>query len=519
MFLIPSGDRLRSLTGGRRLAVAILAGAASVLALPPLFVLPVLLVTFPVWLMLLDGADRGRTAFGIGWGFGFGYFSAGLYWIAHALLLDAARFGWMVPFAIGGLSAVLAVYTGLTGLTVHALRLRGLARLLGLAGAWTLLEVLRGLLLTGFPWNPLGSVWAAVPPVLQAASVIGVFGLSLLTVLVAGSPLHGRRGMMVAAAGLGLVALLGWIRVPSGPAPVVDGVRLRLVQPNIPQTMKWDAAAREDNLRRYLSLSQLPALDRPPTHILWGETAVPYALDGQNDAVLRQVMAGPLAVHQPGNPQAGLLVGAIRATPIGQEPFQIWNAMVALDPAGVVTGSYDKAHLVPFGEYVPYKSVLPLAKVTVGATDYSAGPGPVTLTLPGLPPVGPLICYEVIFPGAVADPLRRPHWLLNPTNDGWYGYSTGPFQHFETAVLRAVEEGLPVVRVANTGISAVIDAYGRPTARIGLEVAGYVDADLPRALPPTLFSRVGVWGSVALAFLSLVVAVLIRRRCVRTDAG
>ncbi|GAB3122160.1 apolipoprotein N-acyltransferase [Novispirillum itersonii] len=519
MSLIPFADRLRSLTGGRRLAVAIGAGAASVLALPPLFVLPVLLLTIPLWLTLLDGAERRRSAFWISWGFGFGYFAAGLYWIAHALLMDAARFGWMVPFAIGGLSAVLAVYIGLTGLSVHVLRLRGAARVFAVAGAWTLMEILRGILLTGFPWNPLGSVWAAVPPVLQLASLTGVFGLSLLTVLVAASPVCGRKGVAVAAAGLSAVALLGWLRLPSGPSPVVDGVRLRLVQPNIPQTLKWDASAREDNLRQYLALSQLPALDRPPTHILWGETAVPYALDGQNDGMLRQIIAAPLAVHQPGNPQAGVIVGAIRATPAGQEPFRIWNSMVALDPSGTVTGTYDKAHLVPFGEYVPYKSVLPLPKVTVGATDYSAGPGPATVSLPGLPPVGPLICYEVIFPGAVADPVNRPQWLLNPTNDGWYGYSTGPFQHLDTAVLRAVEEGLPVVRVANTGVSAVIDAYGRTTARIGLEVAGYTDADLPQAVAPTLFSRIGVWSSVALGFLSLLVGLLLQRKCVRPDAG
>lgn len=519
MFLRPLRNRLRPLTGWRRLGAAILAGALSVLALPPLFVLPVLLITFPVWLILLEGADRRRTAFAIGWGFGFGYFVCGLYWIANALLLDAARFGWMVPFAIGGLSAVLAVYTGLTALGVHLLRLHGVARLLALAGLWTVMEVLRGLLFTGFPWNPLGSVWAPVGPVLQAASVIGVFGLSLLTVLVAGAPAFGRRISVMAFAGLAAVAVAGWVRLPSGPSPVVDGVRLRLVQPNIPQTMKWDAEARDDNLRRYLGLSQLPALDRPPTHILWGETSVPYALDGQNDAVLRQIMARPLDVHQPGNPAAGLIVGAIRATPVGQEPFRIWNAMMALDPAGTVTGTYDKAHLVPFGEYVPYKSVLPLPKVTVGSTDYTPGPGPRTLDLPGLPPVGPLICYEVIFPAAVVDPARRPQWLLNLTNDGWYGVSSGPFQHLDTAVLRAVEEGLPVVRVANTGVSAVIDAYGRTTARIGLDVAGYTDADLPLSVEPTLFSRIGNWGALGLSFVSLVMAALLRRNIVCTDQG
>lgn len=511
--LIRCAETLRTLQGWRRLAAAAAGGALSVLALPPFYVLPILLVTVPALLLLLEGAGRTRTAFVVGWAFGFGYFVAGLYWIANALLIDAASFGWMIPFATAGLGSVLAVYIGGSTALLVRLGLTGLPRVLAFAALWTLMEILRGVLLTGFPWNPVGSVWAGVAPVMQAAAVVGVFGLSLGTMLVAALPVLGRRALGVGMLGLAVVAGAGWFRIPDGAAPVADGVRLRLVQPAIPQAMKWAEGAREANLGRYLSLSQLPGHGVAPTHILWGETAVPYAMDGVSDAALRRLLAAPLQVHAgsgaraDGTPARGVLVGAIRRSPPGEEPFRIWNSLIALDASGAVTGQFDKAHLVPFGEYVPLRSALPLDAVAGGGLDYTAGPGPRTLDIPGLPPVGPLICYEVIFPGAVVDRDRRPEWLLNLTNDGWYGVSTGPYQHLETAVLRAVEEGLPVVRVANTGVSAVVDAYGRTTASIGLEQSGFVDADLPRPVAPTVFSYTGVWGPLGLAVALLLGAI------------
>ncbi|MGC2854905.1 apolipoprotein N-acyltransferase [Novispirillum sp. DQ9] len=504
--------RMAALSGWRRLGAAAVAGAVAVAALPPVHALPALWLAFPALLWLLDGAATRRAAFAIGWAFGMGFFVAGLYWIGNALLIDAARFGWMVPFAIGGLSAALAVYAGLATLAVHVLApARGWGRVLVLAAAWTLLEMLRGWALTGFPWNPLGSVWMPLVPVIQGVAWIGTYGLSLLTVAAAAMPAvlawqqsWGQSLRAPAAAlaaplaaplvALALLALLGAARLPDGPTAVVDGVWLRLVQPNIPQRLKWDTDHRIDNLNRHIEMSRAPAAGgRAPTHVLWGETAVPFALDG-NDGHIRAAVARALD----GGGQA-VLTGAVRMTPRGVEPYQVWNSLVAIDAAGALRGSFDKAHLVPFGEYVPLRGVLPLQKITAGSTDFSAGPGPRTVALPGLPPVGPMICYEIIFPGQVVDRNDRPQWMLNVTNDGWYGVSTGPYQHLATSRLRAVEEGLPLVRVANTGVSAIVDAHGRIVASIGLDRAGIADGPLPAALPPTLYARAGNLLPLALA--------------------
>lgn len=505
---------LAGLHGWHRLAAAALAGMLAVLALPPVHAVPVLLIALPALLWLLDGVRSGRGAFVLGWAFGIGYFVAGLYWIANALLIDVARFGWMIPFAVGGLSAALAVYPGLVALGVHRFGgHRGGGRVLVFAGLWTLMEGLRGWALTGFPWNPLGTVWMPVDAVVQSAAWVGVYGLTFLTVVVSAMPAvagwsRGWPAWRPVAAAIGLLAVVaaaGAVRLPSEPVPTVPDVRLRLVQPNIPQAEKWQADRRLDNLRRHVALSRTPAPSGPPpTHVIWGETAVPYPLDGRRDDV-RDLIAVALE-DRPGpdmGPETAVITGAVRVTPPGAEPYRVWNSLIAVDGDGTVRAVYDKAHLVPFGEYVPFRDVLPLDKITPGSTDFSAGPGPRTVMFPGLPPASPLICYEVIFPGAVTDPEVRPAWLLNVTNDGWYGVSSGPYQHFATARLRAVEEGVPLVRVANTGISAIVDPYGRVLARVGLAEAGVADGPLPQSLPPTLFARLGNLVPLGLAALAV----------------
>lgn len=510
---------LAGLAGWRRRGAAFALGLLAVLALPPLHLLPVLLVSLPGLLWLLDGAARKRTAFADGWSFGFGFFVGGLYWIANALLIDPVRFGWMIPFAIGGLSAFFAAYIGLVALVVHLSGARGAWRVVVLAAAWTLGEWLRGWVLTGFPWNPLATVWTPVEPMMQPAAWIGAYGLSGLTVALFALPAvlvwPGRRRLPLAVAGVVTAAVFvaGAWRLPAGEAPAVPDVRLRLVQPSIPQTDKWRADRRVDNLRRHIALS-LRRGPQPVTHVLWGETALPYALDGANDAELLAAVAEALAGAEGGAVEPALITGVVRRTPPGVEPYQVWNSLAAIDARGVDRARFDKAHLVPFGEYVPFRDILPIDKITPGSTDFTAGPGPRTVTLPGLPPASPLICYEVIFPGAVADADDRPGWLLNLTNDGWYGVSTGPYQHLATARLRAVEEGLPLVRVANTGISATVDPWGRTVVRLGLQEEGAVDGPLPRALPPTVYAVWGNWPVVTgtLVLLALGVALGRRRR-------
>lgn len=492
---------LAALSGWRRLLLAGLLGAVAAGALPPVYAVPLLLPAFCGALWLLDGAASGRQAALTGWAFGTGYFAVGLYWVGIAFLVDAERFGWAMPFAVGGLAAGLALFVALafwlTDQAARRWRLTGIARLFVFAGAWLLGEGLRAWLFTGFPWNLLGTVWAFSAAPLQPAALGGIWLLSLLTALAAGAPAAltapARRpalqGLVVLL--LVLLPLAGWgagaWRLAAAPEPgsaTVDGVRLRLVQPSIPQELKWRADQRAAHLRLLARLSQVPA-DAAPTIIIWPETAVPYLLAAEPQ--LRQELAGLVP------PGGYLITGAPRVDP--QDPQgAIWNSLHVLDGEGAVVGTYDKAHLVPFGEYTPLRPLLGLAKLTVGARDFSAGPGPVSLALPGLPAFSPLICYEVIFPGAVKPGAAAPPpgWLLNLTNDAWFGDSSGPYQHFASARVRAVEEGLPLVRAANNGISAVIDPYGRVVARTSLDERVFIDLELPEpATKRTPFSYLG----------------------------
>jgi apolipoprotein N-acyltransferase len=501
------------LRGWRRHAAAAVCGVLAALALPPLHLLPFLLPAFTGLLWLLDGAGRPRQAALIGWSFGFGHMTAGLYWVGIAFLVDAARFGLVMPFAVGGLAAGLAVFPALAALAVFLSGGRGPARVVLLAAAWLTTEWLRSWLLTGFPWNLLGTVWSFSPAMLQLAALAGVWGLSLVSVLAAAAPAvlaeTGGRGGRVFVAAVAVLLSLVWaggaLRLAAAPAvggDVVPGVRLRLVQASIAQSLKWAPELRQRHVEDQWRLSQRPG-PAPVTHIIWPETAVPYLLD--QDADLRRYLA---AIVPPG----GLLItGAPRAGGAAGES-RLWNSLQALDGRGDVVATYDKHHLVPFGEYTPWRGLLGALKLTAGSTDFAAGPGPVTLALPGLPAASPLICYEAIFPGQVAATGRRPGWLLNITNDGWFGTSSGPYQHFASARLRAVEEGLPLIRAANSGISAVVDPYGRVVGRLDLNEIGVLDAPLPRALPGgAVYARFGNWVVFYLLLVSAAFTLILHR--------
>jgi apolipoprotein N-acyltransferase len=311
----------------------------------------------------------------------------------------------------------------------------------------------------------------------------------------------------IAAAALLLAAIWagGAWRLSGASDAVVPDIRLRIVQAAIDPALKNNANLREANLGRHLALTiDTPGFDRV-THVIWPETAVQFLINHDPEVLQAVASAAP--------PGGLLLTGAPRGDVADGKLTRIWNSLVAIDPAGDIVGTFDKFHLVPLGEYVPLRGLLPfIDKVTPGALDFTAGPGPVTLRLPGLPPVGPLICYEVIFPGEVVDRADRPAWLLNLTNDGWFGITSGPYQHFASARLRAVEEGLPLVRAANTGISGVVDGYGRVTARLGLGQSGVLDADLPRPPPGlTVFAQFGERMLAVLLAATVFLAALLRR--------
>lgn len=500
---------LSGLTGWRRRFAAVGLGAVAALALPPIHLIPVLIISFSGLVWLLDGSRSRRAAFGAGWWFGLGWFPAGLYWIAHALLVEPEKFGWMIPFGTLGLGGLLGVFTGIATWAAHASGVRGPGRVFVLAATWTVMEWARSWVLTGFPWNPVGSVWDPVLPVLQAGSLFGVFGLSLITVLAASLPAlalrrrHAVPALALAAALPLAAAAWGWTRLAPGPEPMVDGVRLRLVQANIAQTHRWKDDLRRAHLEAHVALSLSPGFD-DITHVIWPETAAPFFLDTDEASRMRVSDAAP--------PGGLVITGAPRISLPEVRPFQVWNSLMAVDSAAQVVEIYDKVHLVPFGEYVPFRGVLPEA-VNIGGVDFTSGPALRTLRLPGLPPMGPLICYEVVFPAeTVGRDQERPGWLLNVTNDAWFGISSGPYQHLASARMRAIEEGLPLVRSANTGISAVFDGFGREIARLGLAEGGVVDSPLPQAPAMlTLFARFGNYSALFLAAICAMVGYVLRK--------
>ena len=495
---------LAALSGWRRVGLAFLLGVAATAALPPVDLTPLLFIAVPGLLWLDDGSAGPGASFRLGWVFGFGFFLSGLYWIAGALFVDIAAYWWLVPVAAAGLPAAFALYIGLallaTRLAAEYLRLPPPARIFAFAILWTAAEWVRGHAFTGFPWNLVGYVWSGGFPgaiaILQSVAWVGIYGLGFVTILAASLPallgtpsplpISALRRWAPAIAALLLVLVpgaAGAIRLATSP-PAAAGIWLRIVQPSTPQSLKWDPAAAAADFRRLLDLSVAPA-SHPIAAVLWPEAATPFFLG--RDAAARRAIAAIA-------PARGYVItGALRANPPPGPVVQVWNSLEAVDAGGGIVARYDKAHLVPFGEYVPFRDVLPFKKITAGTIDLSAGPGPATIALPGLPPFAPLICYEVIFPGAVIDESDRPSWILNITNDAWYGRSSGPFQHFAIARTRAVEEGLPLVRVANNGVSGVVDAYGRVPARTSLDAVGYADVELPAPGARTPYARGHDW--------------------------
>jgi len=485
--------------------------------MPPVYAFPLLIPAFVGLRWALESASR-REAFRDGWWFGFGFFVAGLYWICISLLTDPSKFLWLLPFALLGLPAVLAVYIGIFALLIQILAGRGVWGAALFASVWTVIEYVRSVLFSGFPWNLIGYSWTMSDAAMQMAAVTGVYGLSWLTVFAASLPsgmaqetglVRARRITLASWAVIILIVVAGALRLqladilPSDKQPA-PGVVLRLVQANIAQHHKWDPKLQMQGLKAHLDLTRSPGFE-DATHVIWPETAVPFALSA--DSVL-------LGLLQQATPEEGvLLTGTLRAEG-DKENFRVWNSVLAIHREQGIVAGYDKAKLVPFGEFVPLRNYLPDWLTTPAAgMDFARGPGPVTLQLPGLPPVSPLICYEVIFPSlAVTKDGERPQWLLNVTNDAWFGISSGPYQHFAMARVRAVEQGLPLVRVANTGISAVTDAYGRVEAELGLNEHGVIDANLPQALGPTPYSRFGEVPVLLVIFINIVLALFRKRQ-------
>jgi apolipoprotein N-acyltransferase len=512
--------------GWRRALIAFAAGAVSVLAMAPFNAWPVLFLTMPVVVWLIDGAGSGKlggwpAAALTGWWFGFGYFIAGLYWVGNALLVDAQTFGWLLPFAVAGLPAGLAIFMALGFLLARLVWPQDAARILSLAVALTATEWLRGHILSGFPWNALGYALSAPLALAQTASLIGLWGLTFLTVAIFASPAvlvddrktSRRIWPVLALAVLVVMGSYGAFRLSREPTRWVENVKLRIMQPNLPQDAKFNYGAKAEVMRRYLALSDRSAGPqssgiRDATILIWPESAFPFFLAREADAMAQ--IANLL-------PQGTILItGAVRppdSAPPSQPVSRAYNSIYVIDHDGTILSIYDKLHLVPFGEYLPFQNAmekLGFTQITKVQGGFIPGTRRKLIDLPRAPRMLPLICYEAIFPGEIVTRGERPAWIVNVTNDGWFGQSTGPYQHLQQARLRAIEEGLPIVRAANTGVSAVIDPMGRIVANLDLGTEGILDAGLPAAAAPTFYSRFSDFPAALL--VALAALIVIRRR-------
>jgi apolipoprotein N-acyltransferase len=508
--------------GWRRRAIAFLSGATGAFALPPFdgFILMVVPMTVAIW--LIDGSQGGvgqriRAAFGAGWWFGFGYFLAGLWWVGAACLVDGDKFIWALPLGVLVLPAGLALFPAFGFALARLLWSPGPSRVFALAFGLGLSEWARGLLFTGFPWNDIGMALGANLTLAEIASVVGLHGLTFIAIAVFAAPAtlwragDGRFASaptMVAVLALFAIAGFGVERLAAPTSAIVPNVRLRVMQPDISQGESFAPENKDAIVRRYLELSDrgggLSGRDgRRVTHLLWPESAFPFILSRDPQAL------GDIASLL--GADTTLITGAARVEmKAGRDPAY-YNAIEIVDHDGLSRERYDKQHLVPFGEYTPFDAFLE----KIGVTQFVQAPGGFTpgagrrvLHAPGLPAAMPLICYEAIFPIEFGDAFSgapRPGWLLNVTDDAWFGVTPGPYQHYAQARLRAIELGLPLVRVANSGVSAVVDGFGREIAATPLGVEDVLDADLPEALPPTWQSRFGSLtpGAIGLVFLFL----------------
>ncbi|MGH1331317.1 MAG: apolipoprotein N-acyltransferase [Paracoccaceae bacterium] len=487
----------------RVLGLGLGAGILAALGQAPLGIWPLALLGFLAAFALFARAETPRRAAFQIWAFGLGYFSAALFWLVEPFLIDVAKHGWMAPFALAGMAGGLALLWGIAAYFAKKSKAYAIALAVALACA----ELIRAYLFTGFPWALIGYSWGNAAPA-QIAALIGPHGLTLATLLLVAllhlalkkrTPRFGIGAAIIAAILFGTGAVM--LRAPM---PKDTDQTVRLIQPNAPQSQKWSREHAPIFFQRALDLTAAPSSGPGPNIIIWPETSVPLWLDEAEGAIKEMAQAG----------QGAQIIFGINSY---AEP-DAFNTLIAANSAGEITAQYRKHHLVPFGEYIPLRDqlikLLPFLGQSMSGWGFAPGEGPILIDLGKAGRALPLICYEAIFPQDMRG-TERPDWLLQITNDAWFGRIAGPQQHLAQARMRAIEQGLPMVRAANTGISAVIDARGRILARLPLNEAGKLDAPLPGALPSTPYARTGDWPIAALiALLSLGLILRARRETV-----
>jgi len=501
-------------------AFCFLVGSILSSAFAPTNFFPALFIALPIFVLLIAHAKNGRDAFGRGWWAGFGFFSFGLYWMGYSFTQQDHVPVFLAPFALFALTGVMSLYIGATFWVTWRLRVTGFARVLVFAASWTLMEVARGTWFTGFPWHLLGSAWAEWNYMAQSVYWLSVYGLSFLTLLGTGALalIADTRSRIKASVGAALCFVLfaglwtaGYNRVSGEETAFHLGTNLKLVQANVKQREKWLAHLVDDHFDNHLKLSRGEAGKAEGIKLLiWPETAVQRQTFDRRDSLLRWRMSRLLEYN------SYAITGAPRYAFEGDE-VNYFNSVFAVNSKGDLFARYDKTHLVPFGEYLPFERFLRslgLSQLT-GGVSFSSGTDRQMIRLPGVPGFVPLICYETIFPGEVLGGGPRPEWMLNLSNDAWFGSSHGPYQHLALARLRAIEEGLPMVRSTSTGISAVIDGYGRTIVSLGLNKQATLESPLPRALvAPKLPTGVRI---LAALFLSAGIILIALLRLIRRE--
>ena len=496
---------------------ALAAGLISATGFAPLDLWPVTIAAFALWMWIIGDAPDMRAALARGWWFGLGHFVVGMNWIAGAFRYQETMPVWLGYIAVALLSLYLAVYPAVAaGLAWRWGRANKAAYVLLFAAAWIVTEYLRASLFTGFAWNPLGAVGL---PFMWYAQLVGTYGLSGIMVLFAGSLMlfatkrNWRTfGTVCVAVAFGFWSWASLLSL-SMPSQIPPMPLIRVIQPNIGLNEGRDLAGARAGLEKIARLSGPPGPE--PRLLFWPEAALNDAYEIDYDERLRADLATLLG------PRDLLVTGgtrieyARRQSGAGIEEIGVaaTNSAFVLDGQGIVRARYDKAHLVPYGEYLPMRpllSAIGLSRLVPGDIDFNPGPGPQSITLPGFGKIGVQICYEIIFSGHVADRNNRPDFLFNPSNDAWFG-SWGPPEHLAQARLRAIEEGLPVIRSTPTGISAVIDANGAIVVALPMNKAGVIQTTLPAAAPPTLFSRFGNLLPLGFALTLIGFAVALRR--------
>lgn len=469
-------DRLASRSRWAQRGLAVGAGAAMALGHAPFNFPWASLGALPLLFVLWTRSDSPRAAAWTGWYAGVGYFALSLTWIIEPFLVDMARHGWMAPFALILMAAGLGLFWAVGFGLARVLCGGGWQGVASLAAAMSLAEYARSTILTGFPWALPGYLWTDTP-IVQFAAWAGPHGLGAV-VLLCGFLLGLQRAAPVTLAVVLFAGLWGaglW-RLEA-PVPLTD-TTVRLVQPNAAQHLKWDRDWIPEFYRRQIAATAAPA-GTAPDLVIWPETAVPFIL-GERPDLQAEISAAAI------NPQAHVVIGGRRV-----EGEDWYNSLAVLSPGGGAAALYDKHHLVPFGEYLPFRTLFDALGLSGFVGSFASGPGPKRVEVSGFPAFQPLICYEAIFPHQMLRGAQRPDWLLQITNDAWFGTRSGPYQHLAQARMRAIEQGLPLARSANTGVSAMIDPYGRVTASLALGKEGFVDAVLPEPLPPTVYGRTG----------------------------